>query len=49
MEVAQEGAAGPVVEPPQIVYKQSAMSREETPENKRGMLGYFYRERSYMI
>jgi hypothetical protein len=25
------------------------LSREETPENKRGMLGYFYRERSYMI
>jgi hypothetical protein len=25
------------------------LSREETPENKRGMLGYFYRERSYMV
>jgi hypothetical protein len=23
------------------------LSREETPENKRGMLGYFYRERPY--
>jgi hypothetical protein len=25
------------------------LSREDTPENKRGMLGYFYRERSYMV
>jgi hypothetical protein len=25
------------------------LSRAETPENKRGMLGYFYREVSYMI